>query len=176
MSPTTNPLFNTGQSTIQTIYEDLASHGEELNIVGGITKDLSVIASYTNRETARLHSAGGSAISPTTWRICCSTTISPFQQGALKNSDVFVGVIHQGNVAGETVAGFTSLGVPEQPGYYVAAFTVVNAGAGYRVGNYRFNLNVNNVFNQHFWWQAQARSSLAPYPGITVTLTVTVHL
>jgi outer membrane receptor protein involved in Fe transport len=35
---------------------------------------------------------------------------------------------------------------------------------------------VDNVFNQHFWWQAQARSSAQPYPGTTVTLTVKVHI
>ena len=43
----TNPLFNTGQSTIANILANETNHGFELNASGGITKNLSVIASYT---------------------------------------------------------------------------------------------------------------------------------
>jgi outer membrane receptor for ferrienterochelin and colicin len=99
-----------------------------------------------------------------------------FTEGFLKNANVFVGVIHQGDVAGETVGGYTTLGVPEQPGFYVKAYNVVNAGAGYQWGRYHFNLNVDNALNQKFWWQASSRTSLYPYAGLTARLTVTIHL
>ena len=44
------------------------------------------------------------------------------------------------------------------------------------VGNCNFNLNVNNLFNKQTWFEAQARSSVAPYPGTEVSLTMTVHI
>jgi outer membrane receptor protein involved in Fe transport len=68
------------------------------------------------------------------------------------------------------------LGVPEQPGFYVAAYTVVNVGAGYHWDRYSFHLNVDNALNQKFWWQASSRTSLAPYPGLNPRFTFTIHL
>ena len=85
-------------------------------------------------------------------------------------------MVQQGNVAVENVGGFTSLGVPRQPGCYLPSFTIFNAGGGYRLGNWDFNLNVNNVFNERCWYQAQARSSVLPYPGTQVILSMTLHI
>jgi iron complex outermembrane recepter protein len=169
----TNPLFTIGQSSIQTIYSDEANHGEELNIQGRITKNISVVASYTNM---KLRDAFGRRIRNTPDNMANLLIDYRFTDSMLKNLDVFAGVIHEGQVAGETVAGFTSLGVPEQPGYYVPAYNVLNAGAGYKFGRYRINLNVGNVLNSKFWWEAQSRSSLSPYPGTRVEVTCTVHL
>jgi len=99
-----------------------------------------------------------------------------FTSGVLSNADVFGAVIHSGDFAGETVTGFTSLGVPELPGYYEKAYNVVNTGAGYKWGRYKFNLTVDNALNSKFWWQAQSRSSVPPYPGLTVIFSVKIHL
>ena len=98
-----------------------------------------------------------------------------FTDGSLKNLSAFVGVSYLGNVAGETETAVTSLGVPVQPGFYLPAWTVVNAGASYKWGRYQFTLNVDNVANARFWWQASSRLSIEPYPGIGVRLTTTVH-
>lgn len=168
-----NPLFNTGQSTDRFLYADLTNHGYEANVAGGITKDLSIIMSYT---TMNLRDFVGRRQRNIPDNMATLMLNYRFPNGALKNANVFAGVIHQGNVAGETVTGFTPLGVPQLPGYYVAAFNVINAGAGYQLGRYKFNLNVDNVLDSKFWWQAQSRTSLAPYPGITFRLTMTVHL
>jgi outer membrane receptor protein involved in Fe transport len=99
-----------------------------------------------------------------------------FIDGTLKNASVFVGVTHQGDVSGENVTGFTSLGAAELPGFYVPAFTIANAGAGYFWSRYRVNLNVDNALNTKAWWQASSRSSLAPYPGTTIRLTFVIHI
>jgi outer membrane receptor protein involved in Fe transport len=91
---------------------------------------------------------------------------------------VFVGVNHEGRVAGENSPnlGYTSLGVPEQVGFYIPAWTAANAGASYTWDRYRFNLNVDNILNEKFWWEPASRQSVSPYPGLTVRLTVTLHL
>jgi iron complex outermembrane receptor protein len=168
-----NPAFNTGQSTIQTFYQNLTSHGFEFNAVGGITRDLSVIASYTNQKLRDFVGRHQRNVPDDMANLLLDYH---FHTGALKNADVFAGLVHQGAVAGETITNFTASGVPEQPGFYVKAYTVLNAGGGYQWGRYKFNLNVNNALNQRFWWQANSRTSLAPYPGTTVTLTINVHI
>jgi len=101
-----------------------------------------------------------------------------FSTGPLKNASVFVGVQHNGSVAGENTPnlGYTSLGVPEQVGFYIAAWTAANAGASYRWRNYRVNLNVDNMLNERFWWQPASRNSVDPYPGLALRLSLTVHL
>ena len=167
-----NPLFNIGQSKIQFLYTDLTNHGFEVNVVGGITKDLSVIMSYTNMH---LRDFVGRRQRNIPDNLATLLLNYRFSKGALKNANVFAGVIHQGDVAGETVTGFTTLGVAQQVGFYVAAYNVVNAGAGYEFGRYKFNLNVDNALNDKFWWQASSRTSLSPYPTINVRTTVTVH-
>ena len=168
----TNPLFNTGQSTIPNIYADETNHGEEINIVGGITRNLSVILSGT--EMHLRDSVGRRRDIPDT--MANALVDYRFTDGVLKNADFFVGTLYEGNVAGKTVAGYTPLGVPEQPGFYLAPHTVANVGGGYRLGRYHFNLNVDNVLNEKFWWQASSRTSLAPYPGIDVRFTIAIHL
>jgi outer membrane receptor protein involved in Fe transport len=96
------------------------------------------------------------------------------REGSLKNLSGFFAISHLGNVAGETRSGVTAQGVPQQPGFFVAPWTVFNAGAGYTHERYRFNLNVDNVFDQRFWWQPASRISVSPYPGRTVRLTTTI--
>jgi hypothetical protein len=94
----------------------------------------------------------------------------------LRNLNVFAGGNYEGNVAGETVTGITSLGVPEQPGFYLAPYKVFNAGAGYAWGRYHYNLNIDNLPNSRFWWEPAGRISVAPYPGLGVRLTATIRL
>jgi outer membrane receptor protein involved in Fe transport len=79
-----------------------------------------------------------------------------------------------GDVAGETRSGVTALGVPQQPGFYVKPWTVLNLGAGYEWRRYRFNLNVDNALNSKFWWQPARRISVSPYPGLTARFTTSV--
>ena len=169
----TNPLFYTGQSTVQSLYTDLKSKGEEYSIIGGITKDFSVIVSVTNQ---KLRDHWGRRQRNIPDEMANLLLDYRFSQGPLKNLNVYAGMVHEGKVAGETVTGFTNLGVPQQPGYYLPAYTIFNAGAGYRMKNLRYNLNVGNVFDTHAWWQTSSRASMAPYPGLNVTFTVTALL
>ncbi len=169
----TNPLFNTGQSTIPLLYANLTNHGEEVNVVGGITKELSIVLSYTNMKLRDFVDRRRRNIPDNMANLLLDYR---FGDGVLKGADAFVGVIHEGDVAGETVTGFTSLGVPELPGYYVPSYNVVNVGAGYKYGRYTYHVDVENALDSKFWWQAQARTSLSPYPGLTFMVTMTVHI
>jgi iron complex outermembrane receptor protein len=171
----TNPLFSTGQSTVANILADETNHGFEFSATGGITNNLSVIASYTNMH---LRDLAGRRVRNVPDNLANLLLNYRFTDGLLTGASVFTGVQHMGSVAGENAPslGFTSLGVPDQVGYYIAAWNVVNAGAGYQWSRYRVNLNIDNALNSKFWWQPSSRLDLVPYPGLTYRVAVTVHL
>ncbi|HTB81648.1 MAG TPA: TonB-dependent receptor plug domain-containing protein [Opitutaceae bacterium] len=166
-----NPLFNTDPAHQPTnILTDATSHGFEFDMVGGITKNLSVIASFTEMKFRDAFGRRQRNVPDT----LANLLLNYHFEGALKGLSVFGSAVHMGNTAGETITNFTATGVPEQPGFYVAAWTAYNAGASYVWNRYRFNLNVDNVLNSKFAWQPAGRNSVSPYPGITVRLTTTV--
>ena len=168
-----NPLFNSGQSTIRNLYIDLVSEGEELNVTGGITENISVIGSYTQMKLRDPFGRRVRNIPDQMANMLLSYRFNAFNSGSgSRNANVSIGVMQQGKVAGETIAGFTPLGIPQQPGFYLAGYSVVNASAGLRLGTYSFNLNINNVLNSKFWYMAQSRSSVTPYSGANVTLSL----
>ncbi|HEY4990119.1 MAG TPA: TonB-dependent receptor [Opitutaceae bacterium] len=168
-----NPLYNTDPSNNPlNILTNEANHGEEFELVGALTRNLSVIASHTEM---RLRDAFGRRIRNVPDRMSALLLEYRFHDRAFKDLDLFAGVIQNGNSAGETVTGFTPAGVPEQPGFYVASWTVYNAGAGYRWGRYRMNVNIDNLLDSRFVWQPTGRNSVSPYPGTTIRLTTSVH-
>jgi len=156
----------------QTFKADLTNHGIEVDVVGGLTKNLTVVASYTDM---KLRDAFGRRR-----RNIPDTTINgllkyKFNEGALKGASVFIGATHVGDQAGEDPAiTATALGVIAQVSFYAPARTIFNAGASYESGRYRVNLNVDNVFDEETIWEPSGRFSLAPYPALNVRLSTTV--
>jgi iron complex outermembrane recepter protein len=170
---TPNPLFNVnpvGQPA--TILTDQTNRGYEFNLVGGLTRNLTIIASYTKMELRDAFDRRPRNAPDRTANLLLNYR---FTAEPLKNLNVFAAATHNGKVAGETASGFTALGVPQQPGYYLPEWTVINAGAGYQWNRWRFNLNLDNVLNAKFPWQPSSRLSVSPYPGFTYRLTTTVR-
>ena len=141
--------------------------------MGGITENLSVVMSGTEMHLRDFAGRRQRNIPDNMANLLLNYR---FSEGVLKDVNLFGAINHQGDVAGETVSGFTSLGVPELPGFYVKGYDIFNAGGGYTFGRYRLNLLVDNVLNTKAWWQASSRSSLFPYPGITFHVTLTIHI
>ena len=168
----TNPLYNLepGDPATLLIY-DAVNHGEEINVVGGITKNLSVIVSGT---LMKYRDTYGRRYRNVPDNLANLLVNYRFTSGSLKGLSAFAGVVHVGQTAGESNTAFTSAGVPEQPSFFVPAWTTVNAGASYGWSRYRVNVNVDNVLNQQFWWQPAGRNSVSPYPGATIRTTLSV--
>lgn len=168
-----DPLYNTDPAhNPSTILTDDANHGVEFELVGNLTGGLSLIASHTDM---RLRDSYGRRIRNVPDTTSAALLRYAVTSGPLRNLAVFAGVIHNGDVAGETVTGFTAQGVPEQPGFYLADWTVYNAGGSYRIGRYQFNLDVENLANARFAWQPAGRNSVSPYPARTFRVITTIH-
>lgn len=164
LDPVNNPQF---------LKADLTNHGFEMDVVGGITKDLSVIASATKMQ---LRDAFGRR-----QRNIPDETINgmlkyDFHTGPMKGASFFVSATHVGNTAGENPStAATALGVVEQVSFYVPDRTIFNLGGSYKWSRYRFNLNIDNVLDKKTIWEPSGRYSLAPYPGINYRLTTTIQ-
>jgi iron complex outermembrane recepter protein len=163
-----NPLANINPGAAGNILTNNTNRGYEFNLIGGVTKDLSVIASYTTME---YRDAFKRRVRNVPDKMANALANYHFTTGTLKNVSVFGAVSYFGQSPGETITGFTALGVPRQPGFYVAAWHVFNVGAAYSLDRWSFNLNVDNVTNRKFGWQPASRLTVSPYPGLTARLT-----
>jgi iron complex outermembrane receptor protein len=161
-----------------TVLTSNTSVGYEVSVEGGLTKNLSVIASATSMKYRDFEGRPARNIPD---GLASLLVNYHFNSGTLKGLSVFAAESYSGKSPGEnpendatTGTAFTSTGAPTQPGYYIAAWHVTNAGTAYSWSRYRVSLNVDNVLNQKFGWEPASRLTVAPYPGITFRLTTTV--
>ncbi|HZP60258.1 MAG TPA: TonB-dependent receptor plug domain-containing protein [Opitutaceae bacterium] len=147
------------------------NQGYEVNVQGGVTKNLSIIGSFTSMKFRDAFHRKQRNVPDDVENLLANYR---FTEGSLKNFSVFAALERMGKTAGETQTGFTTIGVPKQIGFYVASWTVFNAGAAYTIDRYQFNLNVDNVLDSKFAWEPASRLSVSPYPGITFRFTTTV--
>jgi iron complex outermembrane recepter protein len=162
IDPVNNPQF---------FKADLTNEGFEIDVVGGLTKNLTVIASYTDMKLRDAFGRRRRNIPDTTANALLKYS---FTDGTAKGLSVFAGVTHVGNQAGEDPSiTATPLGVVAQISFYAPARTIYNAGASYVRGKYRYNLNIDNLTDVKTIWQPSGRFSLAPYPGLNLRFTTT---
>jgi outer membrane receptor protein involved in Fe transport len=156
----------------QNFKADLTNKGFELDVVGGVTKNLTVLASYTDMKLRDAFGRRRRNIPDTTMNAMLKYS---FTDGAAKGLSVFGGVTHVGNQAGEDPSiTATALGVVAQVSFYAPARTIYNAGASYARGKYRFNLNLDNITDEETIWQPSGRFSLSPYPALNIRFTTTL--
>ncbi len=169
-----NPLANTNPQLAGNILTDNKSKGYELSAVGCLTKNLSIIASFTEQKYRDAFDRHVRNVPDTMWNTLLRYT---FTEGAVKGVSVFGAVTHQGRMAAETITGLAPASaagaarVPAQPGFYTAPWWVLNAGAAYSYGNWSFNLNVDNLTNRKFGWQPASRVTINGYPELSWRLT-----
>lgn len=171
-----NPLANINPGAAGNILTNNKSRGYELSAIGGLTKNLSVIASYTdlkyrdafNRRVRNVPDSMANALLRYT-----------FTDGPMKGLGVFGACAFFGRAPGETITALAPAvpgqpRVPGQPGFYTADWHVINVGANYPVGQWSFNLNIDNLENRKFGWQPASRLTVSPYPALTWRLAAAV--
>ncbi|MGA9875330.1 MAG: TonB-dependent receptor, partial [Solirubrobacteraceae bacterium] len=168
-----NPLYNLNPAAYpQEVLTDEANHGAEFEVVGGVTRNLSVVLDYT---AMRLRDEFGRRLRNIPDETANALLDYRIGAGAFRRLSLIFGVQHNGDVAGETVTGFTSLGIPEKPGFYLPGWTVENLGLSYPWRKFRLELNLDNALDARFPWQPAGRNSISPYPGRAVRLRTAYH-
>ncbi len=173
-----NPLANTNPQLAGNILTDNTSEGWEFAAIGGLTKNISIITSYTDM---KYRDAFARRVRNVPDKLGNALLRYTFTEGALKNASVFAAYTYFGQAAAETITALApapSPGaprVPAQPGFYTAPWHVINVGAAYHHGRWSFNLNVDNLENRKFGWQPASRLTISPYPELTWRLTTAVR-
>ena len=167
---TPNPVFLSDPvNNPSSLLSNQTSHGFEADVVGGLTREITVLASFTLQ---RPRDAFGRRPRNVPDHLTNLLLKYDFHDGAVKGLGLFAGVNYVGTAAGENpITSGTALGVIEQVSFYLPSRTILNLGATYRTGRYRFNLNIDNALNKKTVYQGSSRFNLSPFPATTVRFT-----
>ena len=172
-----NPERQTDLTAPEHLLANLGDHGCELEIAGGLTANLSLIAAHTE---LRLRDRLGRRVRAVADRNSALLLNYRFREGRLNTLSLNLGVIHAGERVGDTTpVDFTPLGVVTQPSFKIPSHTILNFGASYRWRNQLFRLNLDNLLDDAgYLQQAGGRVSgtgLSTAPGFNARFSVTVH-
>jgi len=152
-----NPAYQSDNTQPQFIISDIKNHGNEFELMGGITENLSVVASITflhERDSLGRH------VRAIAGRNAALFLNYKFKSGSLKGLSTFVGVTHTGRRSGEAPAiNFTPLGVVAQPSFFLAPVTLLNLGANYSLEKISFALNIDNALDKEYIGIPTARTN-----------------
>ncbi|KAE8756503.1 TonB-dependent siderophore receptor [Paraburkholderia madseniana] len=142
VTPTPTNLDPTGTSSVQT--GEVRSRGIELNAVGDVSRELSIIASYIYQDVKNVKANDASL---NNWPV---DVPRPRQMASLWTDWTW----HTGALAGFGIGGgiryqSASAGAPDNS-LTVASYTLYDAALHYHSRNWRFALNVANLFDRHY--------------------------
>jgi len=163
-----NPEFQLNKTVPQNILYDLGSHGYELEIAGSLTKNISVVGSWTIMDVKDKFNRRPRQIANDLASLLVNYH---FTDGFAKGLGLYIGGSYTGNAEGDAPPSATVLGVIAQPSFKVPSYTTYTAGASYVWNRYTFRLTGDNVFNQDYYYSSGARFALAEAPKVNVRFT-----
>jgi iron complex outermembrane receptor protein len=172
-----NPAFQTDPTQPQTLVSDLTNHGWELEVMGAVTKNISILGSYSS---LKMRDALGRMVRAVADSNASALVNYRFTDGALAGLSVNAGIVYNGKRAGDVPDGnFTARNVVKQVSFYLEPQYSTTLGFNY-VWNqtYTTRLTIDNVLDdKDFVSVAGGRISgtgLATQPGRNVRLTTTI--
>lgn len=173
-----NPDHQTDPTAPEQIIQDLSNHGYEFELIGGITPDLSIMASYSHLKMRDTLGRRVRAVADETASLLLNYRV---HEGALNGFSVYGGVSYSGSRAGDTPINYTPapFNVVGQVSFYLEPYYVTTVGATYHwQDKYTFRLVIDNVLDDNgYIQQAGGRVSgtgITTAPGINVKFSTTV--
>ena len=163
-----NPEYQLDHTQPQTLISNFKNHGQEFSITGGLTKDISIVASVTGLHETDALGRRPRAVSDLTAGALVEYT---FHHGALTGLSADFGAQYTGDQEGDAPPNFTALGVVAQPSFLVPAYTATTAGASYKWRHYTFRLVLDNVFDSTYLYASGARFAVAESTPTNVRFT-----
>ena len=141
-----NPAYQTDPTQPQTLVSDLSNEGFEVELMGRLTNNLSVIATYSH---LKMRDALGRRVRAVADNNASMLLNYRFLDGAAKNLSLSFGLSYSDTRPGDIPDGnFTQLNVVKQVSFYLEPQYLTTFVANYRVNtNWSFQLNVDNVFD-----------------------------
>ncbi len=173
-----NPAFQTDPTQPQTLVSDLSNKGWELEAMGAVTKNLSVIATYSH---LNMRDALGRMVRGVADNNAAALVNYRFSDGPVKGLAVNAGVVYNGKRAGDVPDGnFTARNVVKKVSFYLQPQYTTTLGFTYKWNDtYTTRLTIDNVFDdKDFVSVAGGRISgtgLTTQPGRNVRFTTTIN-
>jgi len=157
------------------LYSDREAKGWELEGTYEITKGFTVIGNYTsftNRDPNDIPFRGTAEKSAAAW------ARYEFQQDDFKGLSVSGGFNWTDKRPGDSASGFTPAStptnlIPNQPSFYLPARTLVDLSANYTRGDWTYQVNIDNVFDERYLLASLSRNAVYAGTGINVRGSVT---
>ncbi|HEY0874292.1 MAG TPA: TonB-dependent receptor plug domain-containing protein [Vicinamibacterales bacterium] len=173
---TPNPLRQTDPTQPEQIVQDLGNHGYELELSGGITNALSVLASYSE---LKMRDSLGRHVRGVADRNASVLMNYRFLQGAAEGLSLSFGVSYSGRRAGDAPPAYTIANVPAKTSFFLKPYYVTNFSASYTWKHLVYRLYVDNVLDDKgYIQQAGGRVSgtgITTAPGMNVKFSLTVN-
>lgn len=172
-----NPERQTDINAPEQLISNLGDHGMEFELAGGLTRNLSILASHTE---LRLRDRLGRPVRGVADRNSSLLLNYRFREGFLAPLSISLGITRAGRRPGDTTSvDFTPLGVPTKQSFTIQPYTLVNLAASTYWGRTTFRLNIDNLFDDAgYLQQAGGRVSgtgLSTAPGINVKFTTSIR-
>ena len=170
-----NPARQTDPSAPESLISNLGNHGFELELVGGLTPNLSVIATFSH---LRMRDSLGRRVRAVADRNTALLLNYRFRQN-LDGLALTAGVSYSGRRAGDTPIDFTPLNVIGQTSFFLKPCYITTLGLSYRSNDrWLFRLNIDNVLDDSgYIQQAGARVSgtgITTAPGLNLKFSTTL--
>jgi iron complex outermembrane receptor protein len=175
-----NPARQTDLTAPEQLISDLSNKGYELEVVGSITPEISVMGAYSH---LKMRDSLGRPIRAVADNNASLLVNYRFSDGQLQGLGVNVGVIYNGRRAGDAPGNgtnYTPLGVQTQSSFYLKPQYTNTLGFSYRWNEtYHTRLTIDNVFdNKNYIAVAGARYSgagLTTMPGRNIRFSTTIN-
>jgi iron complex outermembrane receptor protein len=175
-----NPARQTDLTAPEQLISDLSNKGYEFELIGSVTNNLSLIATWSHLKMRDSLGRMVRAVADNNASFLANYRIA---DGSLKGLAVNLGVIYNGRRAGDAPGNgtsYTPLGIPTQSSFYLAPQYSTTLGFSYRWNErYHTRLTIDNVLDEkHHISVAGARYSgagITTQPGRNFRLTTTLN-
>ncbi|HTZ20291.1 MAG TPA: TonB-dependent receptor plug domain-containing protein [Opitutaceae bacterium] len=173
-----NPAYQNDPTQPQQLISDLKNKGFEFEIMGSITNDLSVLATYSHLNMRDNLGRMVRGVADNNASMLLNYRFN--KDSDLKGLSLYAGVNYSSKRAGDIPINFTPLGVVGQVSFYLKPEYVNTIGASYRVNDrLTFRLTIDNVLDEtNYIAVAGARSwgsGLTTATGRNIRFTTTIN-
>ncbi|AOS44359.1 Ferrichrome-iron receptor precursor [Lacunisphaera limnophila] len=141
-----NPARQNDPTAPEQLVSDLKNKGYEFELMGRVSDNLSVIATYSH---LKMRDALGRMVRGVADNNASTLLSYRFTDGEAKGLTLNAGVSYSGKRAGDAPINYTVLNVTGKTFFFLKAHAVDTFGATYRLNDrYTFRLNVDNMFDR----------------------------
>jgi len=174
-----NPARQTDPTAPEQIVQDLSNKGWEVELIGGLTENLSIIATYSDLE---MRDSLGRHVRAVADRNASALLSYRFTSGPANGLSLTAGVSYSGRRAGDTPVNYMPApfnNVVGKTSFFLEPYYTTIVGASYRYQDrWLFRLTIDNIFDDKgYIQQAGGRVSgtgITTAPGINIKFSTTV--